>query len=251
MNLSIRSLCFASLSLLFIATIAFATQDIPKLTKPPLGERWFFISKNKEQSGFNRLEIRENGNGYDMTVESGAKMSVFGFSREAVSVEKYVVNRDLSLKSFEVDEIINGKPLKLKGEVVGEGLRVDITSDGNTKQKILKLKGAVFPPPALNIYPLLKGCEAGKSIHLKMLDIEKVKVIGVKISVLGAENLPNGGRGVHMQNDLYTFVDNDIWVDMNGATVKEVVSRANIVTEVDDGDRVKKFIANKPWLTRK
>ena len=227
-----------------------AAQEIPKLSKLPIGERWFSISKNKEQTGYNRLEVRENGAGYEVTVESGAKFSVLGFSREAVSWEKYQVNRDLSLKGFEVDEVINGKPMTLKGEVCLDGFRVSITSNGVTKEKILKAKGPVYPPPVINIYPLMNGGEAGKSFRVKMLDIEKVKVIGVKISVIGIDVSPGGFQTVHMQNDLYTFVDNDIWVDLNGSTVKEAVSRANIITLAEDGNSVKKFLTTHPWLKR-
>jgi hypothetical protein len=228
-----------------------AAQEMPKLSKLPIGERWFSISKNKEQTGYNRLDIRDSGAGYEITVESGAKFSVLGFSREAVSWERYQVNRDLSLKSFEVDEVINGKPMKLKGDVNPDGVRVSITSDGGTKEKTLKAKGPVYPPPVINIYPLLNGGEAGKSFRVKMLDIEKVKVIGVKISVIGIDVSPGGFQTVHMQNDLYTFVDNDVWVDMNGSTVKEAVSRANIITLAEDGESVKKFLATRPWLKRR
>jgi hypothetical protein len=228
-----------------------AAQEIPKLSKMPLGERWFSISKNKEQTGYNRLDIRDSGEGYEITVESGAKFSVLGFSREAVSWERYQVNRDLSLKSFEVDEVINGKPMKLKGEVNPDGVRVSITSDGGTKEKKLNAKGPVYPAPVINIYPLMNGGEAGKSFRVKMLDIEKVKVIGVKISVIGVDVSSGGFQTVHMQNDLYTFVDNDIWVDLNGHTVKEAVSRANIITLAEDGDSVKKFLATRPWLKRR
>jgi hypothetical protein len=103
----------------------------------------------------------------------------------------------------------------------------------------------------MNIYPLMNGGEAGKSFRVKMLDIEKVKVIGVKITVIGVDVSQAGFKTVHMQNDLYTFVDNDIWVDLNGSTVKEAVSRANIITLADEGDSVKKFLATRPWLKRR
>jgi len=246
-----RFIPFIFVCLLVLPQFSSAVQEIPRISKPPIGERWFIISKNKDQAGYNRMEIRDNGSGYEITVESGAKFSVLGFSREAISWERYQVNRDLSLKSFEVDETINGKPMKLKGEVKSEGVRVSVSTDGGTKEKTLNVKGAVYPPPVINIYPLMNGGEAGKSFHVKMLDIEKVKVIGVKISVIGLETSPGGSQTVHMQNDLYTFVDNDIWVDTSGSTVREIVSRANIVTQAEDADSARKFLATRPWLKRR
>lgn len=236
---------------LLLPHYAVAAQDIPRLTKLPLGERWYSISKEKEQTGFNRLEIRDSGGGYEITVESGAKMTILGFSRDATSWERYLVNRDLSLKSFEVDEVIDGKPMNLKGEVTADGVRVSITLAGSTKEKTLKTREAVYPPPVVNIYPLMHGGETGKSLRLKMLDIEKVKIVGVKISVIGVETPAGGAATVHLQNDLYTFVDNDIYLDLNGNTVRESVRHGLIVTQAEEGETVRKFLSKRAWLKRR
>ena len=230
---------------------ALAAPSIPRITKPSLGERWFSISKEKEQTGYNRIDISEASGGYEITVESGAKMTVLGFSRDAVSWERYMVNPDLTLRSFEVDEVIAGKPLKLKGEVTPDGVRVNVNLDGKIKDKLLKVKGAVYPPPVVNIYPLLQGAEPGKSYKIKMLDIEAVKVIGVKISVIGTENATDGSTVLHLQNDLYTFVDNDIWVDLSGNTLKESVRHGLIVTQAVDREGARKFLAAHPLLKRR
>jgi hypothetical protein len=141
--------------------------------------------------------------------------------------------------------------MKLKGEVTADGVRVSVTADGKIKEKTLKAKGAVYPPPAVNIYPLMQGSEPGKSFKLKMLDIEAVKVIGVKITVIGVEPPAGGTSTVHMQNDLYTFVDNDIWVDHSGNTVKESVRHGLIVTQAEDREAVRKFLVTHPWLKRR
>ena len=251
MKLFLRSIpCFFAF-LVLLPNYAASAPAIPRLTKPPLGERWFSISKDKEQTGFNHIEIGEAGGGYEITVESGVKMSVFGFSRDAYSWEKYLVNPDMSLRSFEVDEVIDGKPLKLKGEVIAAGVKVTITADGKIKEKILKSKVAVYPPPTVNMYPLMQGGEPGKSFKLKMLDIEAVKIIGVKITVIGAEIPAGGAATVHMQNDLYTFVDNDIWVDQSGNTVKESVRHGLILTQAEDREAARKFLATHPWLKRR
>jgi hypothetical protein len=237
--------------LLLLPNYAAAAPAFPRLAKPPIGDRWFSISKDKEQTGFNHIEISEAGGGYEIIVESGAKMTVLGFSRDASSWERYLVNPDLSLRSFEVDEVVDGKPVKLKGEMTADGVRVSVTAAGKTKEKILKAKGAVYPPPAVNIYPLMQGGEPGKSFKVKMLDIEAVKVIGVKISVIGVETPAGGAATVHMQNDLYTFVDNDIWVDHSGNTVKESVRHGLIVTQAVDREAGRKFLATHSGMKRR
>jgi azurin len=97
----------------------------------------------------------------------------------------------------------------------------------------------------------MQGADPGKIFKLKMLDIEAVKVIGVKITVIGPETLAGGKATIHMQNDLYTFVDNDIWVDHSGNTVKESVRHGLILTQTEDREAAKKFLATHPWLKRR
>ncbi len=235
---------------LLIPHFAAAAPSIPRLTKAPLGERWFTISKDTEQTGFNHIDISETKGGYEITVESGAQMTILGFSRDAISWERYLVNPDLSLKSFEVEQKIDGKLIRLTGEATAEGVRVSVTAAGKTKEKLLKTKGAVYPPPVINMYPLMQVGD-GKTFKLKMLDFEAVKIIGVKMSVIGIETTPGGATLVHMQNDLYTFVDNDIWVDLHGNTVKESVRHGMIITQSVDREAGRKFLAAHPGLKLK
>jgi hypothetical protein len=251
MTFIFRFVSFLVAFLFLFSNYAVAAPGILRLAKPPIGERWYSISKDKEQTGFNRLEIRDVGGGYEITVESGARMTVMGFSRDAASWERYLVNRDLSLKSFEVDEVISGKPMKLTGEVTADGVKVSVSASGSTKEKTLKVKGPVYPPPVLNFYPLMQGGEPGQAFRVKMLDIEKVKIIGVKITVIGAETLAGGMATVHLQNDLYTFVDNDIWVDLKGNTVRESVRHGMIDTQPGDGDGTRKFLATHSYMKKR
>jgi hypothetical protein len=237
--------------LVFAADFAVAAPAIPHLTKPPLGDRWFSISKGEKRTGFNHVEIEKTGGGYLVTVESGTRMTIFGFTRDAVSWEKYRVNPDLSLRSFEVDEVIDGKPMKLKGEVVADGLAVTVSTPEKTRKTFLRNKGPVYPSPVLNLYPLMQGAAAGKRYRLKMLDIEKVKLVGVRISVIGNEMLPDGMPAVHLQNDLYTFVKNDIWVDYDGNTIRESVRHGLINTQSEERQSIKKFLIKHPGLLAK
>jgi hypothetical protein len=168
-------------------------------------------------------------------------MGGFGFSREASIRENYSVNKDLTLKSFDVAQIIEGRPMKLNGEVTPTGIRITIDSDGVKQNKLLKRKGVVYPPSALNLYPLLHGIEAGKSYRLSMLDPEEVKIKAVKISVVGFETI-KGLKTIHMRNNLYP-VDNDIWVDTAGNTFKESVRNGWIDTLAEDEKSAWRFIS--------
>lgn len=220
-----------------------APPSIPRLTAPPLGVRWFAISLGGERTGFARQEIAASAEGYEITAESAVRMVVLGFSRQATSRERYRVNRDLSLRSFHVDEVLDGTPLTLDGEATPKGVKVTVVAEGKRKEKLLKAKGAVYPPAVMNLYPLMKGTAPGKRITVPMIDVEEVKVKGVAMEVKGMETLPQGESAVHLQNDLYPLVDNDIWVDPAGNTLRESVRDGLVETRAEDEGSALRYLA--------
>ena len=221
---------------------AVMAKSIPPLAGPPLGELWYIISMGDERTGFAHTTISAAPGGYEIVSAGSVKMLVLGFSREASSKETYMVNKDLSLRSFAVEQTIDGSPMRLRGEVTARGVIVHVESAGGTREKTVKVRGAVYPPPVLNLYPLMRGITPGKKYRLQMLDVEEVKVKDVTVSVIDGETLPGWGDVVHLRNDLYPFVDNDIWIDPAGNTVKESVRDGLIVTNREEGSVVRQFI---------
>ena len=58
----------------------------------------------------------------------------------------------------------------------------------------------------------------------------------------GVRGDAGGVETVHLRNDLYPFVDNDIWVDLAGNTVRESVRNDLIVTTVEDAATIARFV---------
>ncbi|WP_237754250.1 transglutaminase family protein [Geobacter sp. OR-1] len=220
---------------LFLLPLSASYAALPPLSSPPLGDRWFSISMNGDKVGFVHLNVAKTAEGFTITSEGSAKMLVLGFSREASAHERYYLNRDLTLKSFEVEQIIDKSPLNLSGTVSGRSIKVTTFTKGGKNEKTLKAKGAVYPPPVLNLYPLLKGFAPGRKYSLQVLDVETVKLKDVVINGVAVEKR-NGMDTLHMQNDLYTFVDNDIWVDSYGNTIEESVRDGLIITRSENPD---------------
>ena len=220
---------------------AFA-RTVPFLTGPPLGERWFGIYFNDERTGFVHSVISEVATGYRIESHSSVKMSGFGFSREASVRESYLVNRDLSLRSFEVSQTIDGSPMTLVGQVGMKTINVTTESKGTRSDKILPLKGKVYPPAVLNIYPLVQKVTVGKKLRLTMFDPEAVALKVVQITVVGIET-EAGQETLHLRNNLYPFVDNDIWLDLNGNTLRESVRDGWIETRAEKEDDAHAFLS--------
>ncbi|MRR54291.1 MAG: transglutaminase domain-containing protein [Deltaproteobacteria bacterium] len=234
-------LCFLVLVSL-LAPLAVSARTLSPLTGPPVGERWFGIYFNDERTGFAHLKIHETPEGYLVESDSSVKMSGFGFSREASARERYQVNRDLSLRSFEVSQTIDGSPMNLTGQVGEKALSVTTETKGNRRVKTLPLKGRVYPPAVLNLYPLMQKVTAGKKFRVTMFDPEAVALKEVRITALGFETL-DGQEVLHLRNNLYPFVDNDIWVDFSGNTLRESVRDGWIETKVERADDARVFLA--------
>ena len=240
--MKINSCLTALLLALFIALQAGAT-PYPPVTAPPLGEHWFSISLNDERTGFAHQTISKRPDGYDISVDSSVKLTVLGFSREAAIRESYLVTTELALISFIVEQTLDGSSMKLTGKAVPEGISMTSENAGKKKTTLLKAKGAVYPAAALNIYPLMKGFAPGRKYRLKVLDTEAQKLKEVLVTAVGIENIPGTGETYRFRNDIYPMVDNDIWVDRQGNTLKESVRDGLVVTQAEDAASSARFLS--------
>src|SRR5512136_2134984 len=147
-----------------VAQAASPPPKVPRLTSPPLGERWFSINLNGERTGFFSMKIEPVVDGYEVTAAGSVKMLVLGFSREASAREFYRVGKDLALRSFAVEQAIDRSPKKVSGTMTDKGVKVSVESGGRRTEKLLKAKGPVYPPPLLNLVPLRDGILPGKAL---------------------------------------------------------------------------------------
>jgi hypothetical protein len=215
---------------------------LKKLDKPPLSERWFGIYVDNERVGFYRQKITEAADGYRIEADGSVHMKVMGFSKEASMREIYLVAKNLTLRSFDVDQTVNGDSSHLSGKVTDTALRVKSENKGKTSDKQIKFKGELYPGPALNIFPLMRDATPGKSYKTMTFDAEEVKVKEVKISIIGEEKTPDGQPALKLRNNLYPFVTNDIWVDLQGNTLFESVRDGLVTTKAEPPNQLGAFV---------
>ena len=213
-----------------------------KLDKPPLAEQWFGIYVDNERVGFYRQKISEIADGYRMEGDGSVRMKVMGFSKEASMRETYQVAKNLTLRSFDVEQTINGVSSHVSGKAGDGSLRVKNESNGKVTEKQLKFRGELYPGPALNIFPLMRDVTPGKSYKTSTFDEEEVKIKEVRISILGEEKDPDGHPALKLRNNLYPFVNNDIWVDAQGKTLIESVRDGLVTTKAEDSKLLGPFV---------
>ena len=230
------------LILFFSVTAPAVAAPAKKLEKPPLAEQWFGIYVDNERVGFYRQKISESPEGYRIEGDGSVRMTVMGFSKEASSRETYQVAKNLTLRSFEVEQNLNGVSSRVTGRTGDSTLRLKTESNGKVTEKQFKFKGELFPGPALNILPLMRDVAAGKSYKTSTFDAEDLKIKEVKIAIIGEEKTPDGRPALKMRNNLYPFVSNDIWVDSQGNTLLESVRDGLVTTRAEDPKQLGGFV---------
>ena len=238
--LTLCSTLIITLSSSFICTAhAFA-----KLEKPPLEERWFGIYVDNERVGFYTQRFTETADGYRIDTASSVRMNVMGFSKDATTREIYLVSRSLALQSLDVSYALNGNTSHVYAKKYGAGLKVRLETGGKTSDKQFRFRGDIYPAPTLNILPLTRSSSIkNKTFKVLTFDPEELKVKEVAISVFDTAKAPNGTPALMMRNNLYPFVHNDIWIEMDGQTTWESVRDGLVITKSEPRKQLAAFVA--------
>lgn len=240
---------FTAVLLVFCSTLSALAAPFGKIDAPQLSERWFGIYVNSERVGFYRQRIDKSGDGYRMEGNGSVRMKVMSFSKEASMRETYLVSKNLALRSFDVEQTVNGTSSHISGKVSGSAIHIKNDVKGKTIDKILRFKGEVYPGPSLNFYPLMHSVAAGSSYKIQAFDPEELKIREIQITVLGEEKTNGGQPALKLRNNLYPFVNNDIWVDGEGNTLEESVREGLVTITAEQPDALGSFIGD--WALAK
>lgn len=235
----------AALAAVFLSLPAFASTIIPpRLTAPPLGERWFAILIDNEQVGFYRQQIIAlPEGGYRIEGDGSVRMKVMGFTKESSSREIYQIGPNLALKSLLVEQTISGSKSSLSGKLIPGGLQIRRDANGKSTVRVLKAKSDLIPGPVLNLMPFFKSASSGKPLRVLTFDPEELAIKEVAITILGNEKTPEGQPSLKLRNNLYPFVDNEIWVDLQGNTLMESVRDGLVITKAEPAEKLAGFIS--------
>lgn len=184
-----------------------------------------------------------------MEGNGSVRMKVMSFSKEASMRETYQVSKNLALRSFDVEQTINGSSSHVSGKISGSALQIKSEAHGIKTNKTLKFKGDIYPGPALNLYPLMRGVKAGSSYKIQAFDPEEIKIKDIQITVLGEDETSGGLPALKLRNNLYPFVNNDIWVDAQGNTLEESVREGLVTTKAELPKVISSFISE--WALAK
>lgn len=235
--------------LILCSSIAALAAPFGKIDTLPLSESWFGIYVNSERVGFYRQHIKKSDDGYIMEGNGSVRMKVMSFAKDASMREKYIVSKNLVLRSFDVEQTVNGLSSHVTGKVSGSAVLIKSNINGKTTDKVLKLKGDIYPGPALNFYPLMRSFSAGSMYKIQSFDPEELKIKEIQITVLGEDKTTEGQPALKLRNNLYPFVNNDIWIDAQGNTLEESVREGLVTIKLEQPKDLGSFISN--WALAK
>src|SRR6185369_4849050 len=247
--LSLRARFFTAGILVLWFSLSALAAPLAKIDTPPISEQWFGIYVNSDRVGFYRLRIDRFDGGYRMEGNGSVRMKVMSFSKEASMHETYMVSKNLALRSFDVEQTVNGSASHVSGKVSGGAIHIKSEVNGKITDKIFKFKGEVYPGPALNLYPLMHSVAAGSLHKIQMFDPEELKIKEILITVLGEDKTTDGIPALKLRNNLYPFVNNDIWIDGQGNTIEESVREGLVTTKVEQPNALGSFISD--WALAK
>jgi len=247
MNIYLRF--FAAGAIVLCSCLTVLADPFVRIDAPPLSEQWFGVYVNSEQVGFYRQRIEKSENGYRMEGNGSVRMKVMNFTKQASIRETYMVSKKLALRSFDVEQTVNGLSSHVTGKVNGSAIYIKNEVNGKTTDKMLRLKGDVYPGPALNLYPLMHGAVAGRVHKIQSFDPEELKIKEIQITVMGEDKTTEGLPALRLRNNLYPFVNNDIWVDRLGNTLEGSVREGLVITKRELPEDIGSFISR--WALAK
>ena len=232
--------------ILLCSTLVAVAAPFSRIAAPPLSERWFGVFVNSERVGFFRQQIAAEGDGYRMEGSGTVQINVMNAAKKVSMRETYLVTKSLALCSFEVEQSVNGSSSHVTGMVSRNAIHIKSEALGKITEKTLTISGDVYPPPALNLYPLMRGVSAGASYSLQAFDPEEVRIKDVLITVLGESTTKDGLPALKLRNNLYPYVTNDIWVDSRGNTLEESVRDGLVTTKAELPTALGAFVSD--WV---
>jgi len=247
MNIYLRFIAVGVI--LLCSSLTALAEPFGGIDAPPLSEQWFGIYVNSERVGFYRQRIEKSEDGYRMEGNGNVRMKVMNFTKQASMRETYMVSKKLALRSFDVEQTVNGLSSHVTGKVNGSAMYIRNEVNGKATDKTLRFKGDVYPGPALNLYPLMHAAVTGREYKIRAFDPEELKIREIQITVLGEDKTTEGLPALRLRNNLYPFVNNDIWVDKQGNTLEESVREGLVITKMELPEDIGSFISR--WALAK
>lgn len=210
-----------------------------------LSDKWMGVYFKGRKLGFVHSSIRKGEMGYLINSRAYIKLKALGDIQETSFTQESYLTKELRPERFTLFQEMMGHRQRIEGRVVGDTMRLEITSAGVTSKKDVDFSGDVSLLSVLDLVIYKKGLKVGKIYNMKAF-LEPLQIIipiEIEIKEKKEIELKEKRLEVFVIEERYSNLTSTIWMTEDGQTVKEVsmeglesvIEEEDIVTSFEDG----------------
>ncbi|MBI5183708.1 MAG: transglutaminase domain-containing protein [Nitrospinae bacterium] len=189
-----------------------------------INEEWMGVYLNGRKLGFVHSSIREWERGYIINSRAYIKLKAMGEIQETSFTQESYLTKGLIPESFTLFQEMMGHRQRIEGILVGDTMKLEISSAGVTSKKEVGLVGDVSISGALGFVIYKKGLEVGKSYSMKAFLEPLQIIIPIEIEIKEKKGIELKGKRfeVFVIEERYGNLVSTIWMTEDGETIKEI-----------------------------
>ncbi len=159
------------------------------ISELPWRELWMAVTFGGEAIGYSHLRLEPQGGGLFLArTEEVLRLDYMGGAKEMSLRCADTVGPDLSLRAIDQELVIDGSPVRARGEVVEGALRVEITQAGRTSREVFPLGGRpVYSAAAADALAWLWGLRVGSEHRCQVFDAHERRLLECRERVVALE----------------------------------------------------------------
>jgi hypothetical protein len=195
-------------------------------------EEWRGLYLNGDKVGDAHYTLKEgrgqiNGT-YEMENESNISILVGGTRQNVKMSGVTALDSDLLLTGFSFTLSASGQNTSVKGKIIRNKLRLDITGLGGTSSKTIPITQRPYSADAIYLFLLKKGFPIGTKFQLPIFDPGTLGSTEIELEVMGKEPVTINGtnRDAFKVEERYKGLTQTAWISPKGEVLKESASIA-------------------------
>jgi hypothetical protein len=219
--------------------------QITSLEALPWREIWYGFVFNGEKVGFTHLKITKDAEKQDYRISSKAYLRIrfLGLDKKITMISEDVVHPDLSIVSFQYDQQMDDRPLRIEGKMADGRFRAVQKFGNETKIIDEPSSGRLYPASAINLYPVLQGMQVGSQYRFIVFDPQTQSFEEVLQTVAAFEESPK--LSVEPSYRIETRMHSQsvsTWINPQGKTLLELAMNGVLITYREEEAQAKKFL---------
>lgn len=217
-----------------------------RLAGLPFAGYWTGIVFNGDKIGFSRLEVArstEAPGDWELRAEAAFVLRFLGVEKKVNLKAHDVVGKDLTLRRFAYEYVLDGSEMKVAGRREGDALLLRVTTGGTPTEQRLAVSGPLYPSSAILLYPVLHGLAPGREYSYRVFsgELQALREVAQRVEAYQTSRLFKGPAfkvETRMAGQRVLT-----WIDERGRPVFELGMQGVMISALEDEEKAKRYIA--------